>query len=88
MELDLNSLTSVRNFAKAFSDKYKQLNFLIENAGIMIPPFQKTEDGFESQMGVNHFSHFLFLPSTLTQPARVPTLLLKAPSHANQPDFP
>ena len=59
MELDLNSLTSVRSFAKSFGDKHKHLNLLIENAGIMIPPFSKTEDGFESQMGVNYFSHFL-----------------------------
>lgn len=59
MELDLNSLTSVRNFVKLFSIKYNSLNLLIENAGIMIPPFKKTEDGFESQMAVNYFSHFL-----------------------------
>ena len=59
MELDLNSLTSVRSFANSFCDKYNHLNLLIENAGIMIPPFTKTEDGFESQMGVNYFSHFL-----------------------------
>lgn len=59
MELDLNYLTSVRSFAKSFSEKYDRLNLLIENAGIMIPPFAKTEDGFESQMGVNYFSHFL-----------------------------
>ena len=59
MELDLTSLTSVRSFAKSFCDKHNQLNLLIENAGIMIPPFVKTEDGFESQMGVNYFSHFL-----------------------------
>lgn len=59
MELDLNSLTSVRSFAKSFGDKHKQLHLLIENAGIMIPPFVQTEDGFESQMGVNYFSHFL-----------------------------
>jgi NAD(P)-dependent dehydrogenase (short-subunit alcohol dehydrogenase family) len=59
MELDLNSLKSVRSFAKSFCNKYNHLNLLIENAGIMIPPFTKTEDGFESQMGVNYFSHFL-----------------------------
>jgi NAD(P)-dependent dehydrogenase (short-subunit alcohol dehydrogenase family) len=59
MELDLNSLASVRNFVKSFCEKYDHLNLLIENAGIMIPPFEKTEDGFESQMGVNYFSHFL-----------------------------
>jgi len=59
MLLDLNSLESVRNFAVAFGEKYDRLDLLIENAGIMIPPFSKTEDGFESQMGVNYFSHFL-----------------------------
>lgn len=59
MELDLNSLASVRLFAKSFCNQHSQLHFLIENAGIMIPPYVKTEDGFESQMGVNYFSHFL-----------------------------
>ncbi|MBL4592841.1 MAG: SDR family NAD(P)-dependent oxidoreductase [Flavobacteriales bacterium] len=78
MELDLNSLTSVRNFSKSFCDKHKQLNLLIENAGIMIPPFVKTVDGFESQMGVNYFSHFLLtnlLMPTLnkTEGARIAT---------------
>jgi len=59
MILDLNSLNSVRNFATAFGEKCNRLDLLIENAGIMIPPLSKTEDGFESQMGVNYFSHFL-----------------------------
>ncbi len=59
MELDLNSLASVRSFAKLFGEKYQQLHLLIENAGIMIPPFTKTKDGFESQFGVNYLSHFL-----------------------------
>ena len=59
MLLDLNSLKSVRNFSTTFAEKYDSLDLLIENAGIMIPPLAKTEDGFESQMGVNYFSHFL-----------------------------
>ena len=59
MKLDLSSLKSVRTFVDAFKLKYKKLDLLINNAGIMIPPFSKTEDGFESQMGVNYFSHFL-----------------------------
>lgn len=61
MELDLNSLSSVRYFAQLYSEKYTQLDLMIANAGIMIPPFAKTEDGFESQMGVNYFSHFLLI---------------------------
>ena len=59
MELDLSSLKAVRTFASAFKEKYQHLNLLIENAGIMIPQYSKTEDGFESQLGVNYLSHFL-----------------------------
>lgn len=59
MILDLNSLESVREFADTFNANHNKLDLLINNAGIMIPPFGKTEDGFESQMGVNYFSHFL-----------------------------
>ena len=59
MILDLNSLKSVREFATDFIKNHQQLDLLINNAGIMIPPFARTEEGFESQMGVNHFAHFL-----------------------------
>lgn len=59
MPLDLGSLSSVREFAASYKDKYSQLDLLINNAGIMFPPYSKTEDGFESQIGVNHLGHFL-----------------------------
>lgn len=59
MILDLNSLKSVREFSADFNKNHQTLDLLINNAGIMIPPFAKTEEGFESQMGVNYFAHFL-----------------------------
>ena len=59
MEIDLSKLKSVRNFAQAFLKKYDALHLLINNAGVMIPPYEKTEDGFELQMGANYFGHFL-----------------------------
>ncbi|XP_056104786.1 retinol dehydrogenase 12 isoform X2 [Rhinichthys klamathensis goyatoka] len=37
----------------------KQVNILINNAGIMMCPYSKTADGFEMQFGVNHLGHFL-----------------------------
>lgn len=78
MNLDLNSLSNVKDFAKSFCNKFDHLHFLIENAGIMIPPFTKTEDGFESQLGINYLGHFLLtnlLMSVLnkTEGARVIT---------------
>lgn len=58
MELDLGSLESVKNFVGAFKKQYNQLNVLVNNAGIMMTPYQLTNDGFESQLGTNHFGHF------------------------------
>ena len=60
LEMDNNSLSSVRAAAKAFLSKSKTLNVLVNNAGIMATPEGKTKDGFESQFGVNHLAHFLF----------------------------
>ena len=58
MELDLGDLDSVRQFAAAFLARYNRLDLLINNAGIMMPPYGKTAQGFETQIGVNHLGHF------------------------------
>ncbi len=59
MQLDLSKLKAVRKFADDYQKQHERLDLLINNAGIMIPPFELTEDGFESQLGVNYLSHFL-----------------------------
>ncbi|AGK54053.1 oxidoreductase [Bacillus sp. 1NLA3E] len=56
--LDLAKLKSVYQFAEAFSQKYNSIDLLINNAGVMIPPFSRTEEGFELQFGCNHLGHF------------------------------
>jgi NAD(P)-dependent dehydrogenase (short-subunit alcohol dehydrogenase family) len=56
--LDIANLASVKMFADQFNRDYKQLDLLINNAGIMAPPHSKTVDGFESQFGTNHLGHF------------------------------
>jgi NAD(P)-dependent dehydrogenase (short-subunit alcohol dehydrogenase family) len=53
--LDLASLDSVRQFAAEWVD---EIDLLINNAGIMIPPHSQTADGFEMQFGTNHLGHF------------------------------
>jgi NAD(P)-dependent dehydrogenase (short-subunit alcohol dehydrogenase family) len=58
MELDLADLESVRRFADGFMLDYSRLDLLINNAGVMIPPYSKTADGFELQFGTNHLGHF------------------------------
>ena len=56
--LDLAELKSVEQFANQFKQKYTKLDLLINNAGVMMPPYGKTKDGFELQFGTNHLGHF------------------------------
>lgn len=53
--LDLASLESVRRFA---SDWNGEIDVLINNAGVMIPPLSRTAEDFELQFGTNHLGHF------------------------------
>ena len=58
-QLDLSSFTSIRKFAKEVLEEESRVDILINNAGVMYCPYAKTEDGFETQFGVNHLGHFL-----------------------------
>ena len=58
MHLDLGDLSSVRQFASEFTGLFDRLDLLINNAGVMVPPYAKTKDGFELQFGTNHLGHF------------------------------
>ena len=74
--LDLASLKSIREFSESFLAEFPELHILVNNAGIMMCPYAKTEDGFESQFGVNHLGHFaltnLLLPRLVQcAPSRV-----------------
>ena len=60
VSLDLADLSSVRDAAAQVAQDYGPLDALIDNAGIMQTPKQKTADGFEMQLGTNHLGHFLF----------------------------
>lgn len=76
IELDLADLASVHDFAGQVGSGYARLDLLINNAGIMIPPYTQTKDGFEVQFGANHLGHFaltgLLLPLILaTTDARI-----------------
>lgn len=76
---DLSSIKSVKEFAEKFITTEKRLDLLVNNAGIMIPPPLKSEDGFEIQFGVNFIGHFtltgqLFNLLESTKNSRVVTL--------------
>ncbi|KAF7648832.1 hypothetical protein LDENG_00151100, partial [Lucifuga dentata] len=58
-ELDLASLKSIRHFVQSFKERDLPLNILVNNAGVMLVPEGRTEDGFEQHFGVNYLGHFL-----------------------------
>ncbi|XP_072235405.1 polyprenol dehydrogenase [Leuresthes tenuis] len=56
---DLTSLKSVRQFVQAFKDRGLPLHVLVNNAGTMLVPETRTEEGFELHFCLNYLSHFL-----------------------------
>ncbi|CAI0417266.1 unnamed protein product [Linum tenue] len=73
MQLELSSMASVRKFATEYIDSCLSLNILINNAGIMAPPFSLSPDGIELQFATNHVGHFLLthlLLDTMKKTAR------------------
>ena len=85
MELDLNSLASARRFVTAFEAKHDRLDGLVNNAGVMNTPEGKTEDGAETQFGVNYLAHFLvteLLLDTLKASAPSRVVLVSSAAHA------
>ena len=70
--LDLGDLSSVRQCAEQLQSE-KRIDVLINNAGIMVPPYELTKDGFESQFGVNHLGPFALTGLLLEKLAKTPS---------------
>jgi NAD(P)-dependent dehydrogenase (short-subunit alcohol dehydrogenase family) len=56
--LDLASQASVRAAASRIRDDFPHLDLIINNAGVMEVPYQRTEDGFELTLATNHLGPF------------------------------
>jgi NAD(P)-dependent dehydrogenase (short-subunit alcohol dehydrogenase family) len=70
--LDLGSLASVRAFAEKLRAAESRLDLLVNNAGVMMPPYGRTADGFETQLGTNHLGHFALTGLLLELVRRTP----------------
>lgn len=60
LRLDLASLATVRESAQELRARYPRLDLLVNNAGVLWPPYEQTPDGFEPTFGTNHLGHFAF----------------------------
>jgi len=75
--LDHMKMSSVVSAAKELITKEKKLHGLINNAGIMAVPFEKSQDGYESQWQTNYLAHALLTHHLLP--------LLLSTARASQP---
>jgi NAD(P)-dependent dehydrogenase (short-subunit alcohol dehydrogenase family) len=57
-QLDLASLASVRETSRELLSRYERIDLLINNAGVMEPPYARTIDGYELTLATNHLGPF------------------------------
>jgi len=89
--LDLSDLASVSRFSERFMTGAARLDLLINNAGVMNPPFSRTAQGFELQLGTNHLGHFVLTAQlwpllARTAGARIVTVSSQV-AHSGKIDF-
>lgn len=48
------------NFAREFKGKGLPLNMLVENAGVFFVPHNRTQEGFETTVGINYFGEISY----------------------------
>jgi NAD(P)-dependent dehydrogenase (short-subunit alcohol dehydrogenase family) len=80
MAMDLANLESVVLFVENFKKLGLPLHLLINNADVMVPPYQESAQGHDLTFAVNHLGHFhltqlvetnLLETGTKAEPARV-----------------
>ena len=70
--LDLASLDSVRAAAGQIRSACEGIDLVVNNAGVMLPPYGRTADGFELQFGINHLGHFALTGLLIDRLAALP----------------
>ena len=59
--LDLSDLESVRGFAERFLASGREIDIVINNAGIMACPETRVGPGWEAQFATNHLGHYALI---------------------------
>ena len=59
--MDLSDLSTIARYGEDLSSTYPVIDLAIFNAGVMACPLDRTQQGLEWQLGVNHVGHFALL---------------------------
>ncbi|KAF7174340.1 hypothetical protein CNMCM5623_006941 [Aspergillus felis] len=68
--MDLGDMGSIRKAVNTLHDIPK-INHLTCVAGVMVPPYGTTKDGFETQFGVNYLANFLLVKLLLPKEGKI-----------------
>lgn len=60
VRVDLASLASVHEAASEIRTAFPRVHLLVNNAGVMWPPYARSPDGFELTLATNHLGPFAF----------------------------
>lgn len=90
--VDLDDLTSIREFAARLRSELDRLEVLINNAGVVLTERRTTVDGHEFTFGVNHLGHFVLVNELLplleaSAPARIVIVASDAHKFTKGVDF-
>lgn len=89
VELDLGSQSSTVAAAESIAKSHPRIDLLINNAGVMAMPEGRTEDDYETQLGINHLGHWTFtarlLPQILAAPAARVVTVTSTAHHMGRP---
>jgi NAD(P)-dependent dehydrogenase (short-subunit alcohol dehydrogenase family) len=89
VDLDLGSQASTKAAAESIVERHPSVDILINNAGLMAMPEGRTEDGFETQFGVNHLGHWTFtaglLPALVASDAARVVTVTSTAHHVGRP---
>jgi NAD(P)-dependent dehydrogenase (short-subunit alcohol dehydrogenase family) len=89
LAMDLASQASIKAAASTIAKKHPTLDILVNNAGVMALPEGRTEDGYETQLGVDHLGHWtltaLLLPSLLKADAARAVTVTSMARHQGKP---
>ncbi|MBM31482.1 MAG: short-chain dehydrogenase [Chloroflexi bacterium] len=58
INLDLTSFKNINNFSKIIKSEFGSIDILLNNAGVMFPPFTKTDEGLELTFAINYIGYF------------------------------
>ena len=88
LKLDLASFAQISQFVRSFRAKASNLDILVLNAAVIMNDYTETEDGFESQIGVNHLGHFLLVRLLLPMIRYSKTRIVHVSSKSHDQSYP